>query len=86
MNKRAARTKTVATQKESRRVTASSEVELAAFRYVKSQEARADVSGPFPLWHGWALREAFIRGMQWGVTSVPDASKRSTASGKQKKP
>lgn len=32
---------------------------------------RADVHGPYPLWHGWALMEAFLAGVNWGRTHTP---------------
>lgn len=42
----------------------AAELTIAAHQYVESMVARADVAEPHPLWHGWALREAYIAGAQ----------------------
>lgn len=41
------------------------EATLAANHYVDTLLPRADVQFPYPLWHGWALREAFEAGVKW---------------------
>ena len=43
----------------------SEEVE-AAYRFVDRMVEKADdYNGNAPLWHGWALREAFLGGIKW---------------------
>ena len=38
----------------------------AAYDFVDTMVCRADkVDGISPLWHGWALREAFLAGVEW---------------------
>lgn len=38
----------------------------ASSAYVEKLKKRADAHhGPYPLWHGWAIREAFIAGTKW---------------------
>lgn len=34
----------------------------AAYDYVSRVASTADIPHPFPAWHGWALREAFLAG------------------------
>lgn len=38
----------------------------AAAAFVDSMAPRADMLGPYPLWHGWALREAYLAGLDAG--------------------
>ncbi len=41
---------------------------LAAYSFVENMNPQADthtIGGVFPLWHGWALREAFLAGIAW---------------------
>ena len=39
---------------------------LVAHEFVTRMQERADARwGGAPLWHGWALREAFLAGVQW---------------------
>lgn len=39
---------------------------VAAYRFVDGIKPRADAyDGAAPLWHGWALREAFRAGAAW---------------------
>ena len=33
---------------------------------------RADVKKPFPLWHGWALMDAFLAGAEYARSSEAD--------------
>lgn len=38
----------------------------AADAFVKSLRERADAyNGPYPLWHGWAIREGFLAGITY---------------------
>ena len=38
----------------------------AAHRYVESVAHTADNPDEYgPMWHGWALREAFMKGIEW---------------------
>lgn len=38
----------------------------AAYVYVDEQVSRCDGRhGPAPYWYGWALREAFLAGVEW---------------------
>lgn len=36
----------------------------AAHKYVESVVESADAKQPYPMWHGWALREAFLAGIK----------------------
>lgn len=38
----------------------------AAYRFVEGMVPRADVRQPFPAWHGWALRDAYLAGLAAG--------------------
>jgi len=29
------------------------------------QAVKPDITHPYPAWHGWALREAFLAGIDW---------------------
>lgn len=40
---------------------------VAAMTFVNSMIPRADVPYPFPSWHGWALRDAFLAGFKLGI-------------------
>lgn len=33
--------------------------------FVKSLVPRADASNPYPLWHGWAIMDAFLAGIDY---------------------
>jgi len=44
-----------------------------AYEFVESMLGRADIKTPDPLWHGWALREAFMAGYKY----VKEADKAS---------
>ncbi len=35
---------------------------LAAHAFVESMVLRADDCDPYPLWYGWALKEAYLKG------------------------
>ena len=40
--------------------------EEAAYRHVETLVEKADAhDGICPLWHGWAIREAFVKGIEW---------------------
>ena len=46
----------------------------AAYRFVDIMKQRADTYiGVAPLWHGWALREAFLEGIKWQISQELDA-------------
>jgi hypothetical protein len=39
---------------------------VSAYRHVQRMESKADSrTGGAPLWHGWALRNAFMAGARW---------------------
>jgi len=39
----------------------------AAYHYTESEAKNADVTdgAGYPLWYGWALRKAFVKGIEW---------------------
>ena len=37
---------------------------VAAYAFVDAMVPRADGGGPVPWWYGWALREAYLAGVQ----------------------
>lgn len=39
----------------------------AATKFVESMLDRADTLTPYPMWHGWALREAFLVGVEFAM-------------------
>lgn len=39
--------------------------ETASTSWVDSMVSRADDFNPYPLWHGWVLRESFLAGIEW---------------------
>ncbi len=44
----------------------SDKQQIAAYEFIQSVEGRADADkDTFPLWHGWALREAFLAGIEY---------------------
>ncbi len=38
----------------------------AAYAFVDSMVSRADANNPYPMWHGWALRDAYLAGIKTG--------------------
>ena len=47
--------------------------ELSAYKFIQQMVLRADGTldfGASPFWHGWALREAFLAGVQWRVSHM----------------
>ena len=48
--------------KKSKAIEAAKEIEALAYMFVEGMAARADAKFPYPMWHGWALREAFRAG------------------------
>ena len=51
---------------------------IAAAKFVESMEPRADVRQPYPLWYGWALREAFLAGIAWQKKQRPKLKRKAS--------
>lgn len=45
---------------------------VAAYAYVDRVSHTADLRAPYPAWHGWALREAFLAGVTHGSTNTKE--------------
>lgn len=43
-----------------------------AHQFVLTMEPKADISNPYPAWHGWALRDAWMAGYHAGMKDEAD--------------
>ena len=50
------------------------EAQEAAYRYVESVVHTADNPDEYgPMWHGWALKVAFVKGIEWEQSRASNA-------------
>ncbi len=61
--------------------TGTPEAMKAAFKFPDGLRPDVMVDGKYPAWHGWAIRQAFLAGVQFGIK----AERKRAAKAKRKR-